>query len=225
MANLSPEDYLNLSPQASLMGTQNINGQILLNTGVMLARNTTWSHDLFSLWWFTRCGYKDQRAIWLCLFATFSAWTAPTIAPHDITTGPNITKFQQFTYPGQIFFNYDVTILKALMHFRKFAHEIQKTWEQLARQDSFLYPQPANIHEFDGGNLVTKRKATAPLELPHFMLLPLTSYVHKKSDGMSIELPGIKVDIRDKQNGKTFVIHCKDNVDACSNGRCWPYII
>ena len=224
--NLSPEDYLDLSPQASLMGTQNFNGQIVLNSGIMLVRNTTWSHDLCSLWWFTRCGKKDQRAIWLCLFATFSAWTAPPDSSSSNQTAySNTTDVKQFAYPGQIFFNYDVTILKALMHFRKFVHEIQNSWEHLSTTDSLFDPKPTNIQEFDGGNIVQRRKATAPLELPHFMMLPLTAYTHRKNDGTSVELPGIKFDIRDKENGKSFVVHSKHNVDACSNGRCWPYII
>jgi hypothetical protein len=222
--NLRPEDYLDLSPQASLMGTQNFNGQIVLNSGIMLVRNTTWSHDLCSLWWFTRCGKKDQRAIWLCLFATFSAWTAPPTKRYNMTHS-NTTDFQQFAYPGQIFFNYDVTILKAFMHFRKFVHEIQKSWEYLSTTDKHFYPQPTNIHEFDGGNIVQRRKATAPLELPHFMMLPLTVYVHRKNDETSVELPGIKFDIRDKENGRSFVVHSKNNIDVCSNGRCWPYMV
>jgi hypothetical protein len=59
-----PEDYFEISPQASLWGSQNTNGYIVMNGGLLGLRNTTWTHDFSALWWFTRCGHKDQRGEW-----------------------------------------------------------------------------------------------------------------------------------------------------------------
>ncbi|KAL3903797.1 MAG: hypothetical protein SGILL_010311 [Bacillariaceae sp.] len=56
-----PEDYFEISPQASLWGSQNTRGQIVMNGGLLGLRNSTWTHDFSALWWLTRCGHKDQR--------------------------------------------------------------------------------------------------------------------------------------------------------------------
>jgi hypothetical protein len=88
-----PEDYLEISAQASLLGAQNTAGQIVMNSGAMVLRNTAWSHDFSALWWFSRCGHKDQRGLWLVLFATWSAITGSDDAHMNR---------KQFAYPGKI---------------------------------------------------------------------------------------------------------------------------
>jgi hypothetical protein len=57
------EDWFDLSPQASLLGSQNPSGKkenILLNGGFLGLRNTSWTLDFAALWWFLRCGERDQ---------------------------------------------------------------------------------------------------------------------------------------------------------------------
>jgi hypothetical protein len=59
--SFGPEDYFEISPQASLWGSQNTRGQIVMNGGLLGLRNSSWTHDFCALWWFSRCGHKDQR--------------------------------------------------------------------------------------------------------------------------------------------------------------------
>lgn len=63
MNSFGPEDYFEISPQASLWGSQNTRGQIVMNGGLLGLRNNSWTHDFCALWWFTRCGHKDQRGM------------------------------------------------------------------------------------------------------------------------------------------------------------------
>jgi hypothetical protein len=94
-----PEDYFDISPQASLWGSQNTAGQIVMNGGLLGLKNTTWLHDFSALWWFSRCGHKDQRGLWLVLFATWSANTASDL--HSWTRDPVMEEGRQFSYPGK----------------------------------------------------------------------------------------------------------------------------
>ncbi|KAL3932012.1 MAG: hypothetical protein SGARI_004071, partial [Bacillariaceae sp.] len=47
--SFGPEDYFDLSPQASLWGSQNTMGQIVMNGGLLGLRNSTWTHDFAAL--------------------------------------------------------------------------------------------------------------------------------------------------------------------------------
>ena len=136
---LGPESYLDLSSQVSIMATQNEKGKMLLNSGIMLIRkipttlsqnsdssSTSFIHDFCALWWYTRCGHKDQLALWLIMFATFSAATAPssTILASLASTRSGIAAAEEapeaeesetesesevfhFAFPAQIFYAYD----------------------------------------------------------------------------------------------------------------------
>lgn len=121
---------------------------------------------------------------------------------------------QQFAYPGQVFISYDVAILKCLMHFRKFPHQIQETWDSLARSHNVnaAFPVPTNITEFNG-NTEGKgdstqplgRKILSPLELPHTLIWPLNSFVHRREDGKSKQLPAIKFDALSDNGGNKWI--------------------
>ena len=136
---LGPESYLDLSSQVSIMATQHEKGKMLLNSGIMLIRkipttpsqnsdssSTSFIHDFCALWWYTRCGHKDQLALWLIMFATFSAATAPssTILASLASTRSGIVAAEEapeaeesetesesevfhFAFPAQIFYAYD----------------------------------------------------------------------------------------------------------------------
>ena len=215
---LGPETYLDLSPQASITGTQNMNGGIVMNSGIMIVRETKASRDISALWWYARCGKKDQLALWLILFATFSAWTTPI--------SPELDAEQQFSYPGQIFYDYDAAKNKGLMHFnKKGGTYIQNAWKNLVEQqqnkddyDDYNFPRPTDIDLYNGGG---RRSYLAPLELPHIMILPQTSFQFQDHHNTSImvDLPRIK-----SEDGNSFIVHSK-TLDSCHDGRCWPYAI
>jgi hypothetical protein len=121
---LGPESYLDLSSQVSIMATQNEKGKMLLNSGIMLIRkiptplsqnsdssSTSFIHDFCALWWYTRCGHKDQLALWLIMFATFSAATAPSSTILASLAEESETESESevfhFAFPAQIFYAYD----------------------------------------------------------------------------------------------------------------------
>jgi hypothetical protein len=57
------EDYFELSPQASIIGSQNPSGNddnILFNGGFLGLRNTDEMVDFASLWWYCRCGERGK---------------------------------------------------------------------------------------------------------------------------------------------------------------------
>mmetsp|Transcript_10319 Transcript_10319/g.30202 ORF Transcript_10319/g.30202 Transcript_10319/m.30202 type:complete len:754 (+) Transcript_10319:165-2426(+) len=225
---IGPETYLELSPQASLVAAQNVKGKMLINSGLMVVRNTGWAKDLSAIWWFTRCGYKDQLALWLVLFATFSAWTT------DINSNITVDEHSgQFGYPAQIFYSYEAASKKNFLFFRKHGHAIQTAWESLVERQRnskesnekagsvYDLPIPTNTKLFNGGSYPgMKPKLSMPLELPHVMILPQAPIQHQfdQVTESTLELPRFKSD-----DGNSFVLHSKILV-SCSDGRCWPYM-
>jgi hypothetical protein len=231
---IGPESYLGISPQASLMGTTNLGGKMLMNSGLILLRNTQWSRDFLALWWYGRCGIKDQLSMWLVLFATFSAWT--TIPKGKIMETTTSTT-QQFAYPGDIFFDYNSGAKKkTFMHFRKNAHLLQAAWETVtewrrkehkrADDDDYLYPLPTNTTLYNGGSWNLGPKLRGPLELPHVVILPPGTPVSYTSttaiEGLTVQvdLPRFKAS---NVGDDSLVIHSK-TLDNCSDQRCWPYV-
>jgi len=245
---MGPESYLDLSPQASLMAIQNGKGKMLMNSGMMILRNTKWSKDFSALWWYGRCGGKDQLSLWLVLYATCSAWTS--IAAGD---GPSAgTELEaedpiQFAYPGQIFYEYHTASNKLFMHFRKYGHSLQAAWEAVTRQrqkvlssngietedkDNYDYPIPTNTKLYNGGYPDgIKQRFLAAMELPHVLILPLRSVsynktIHDTTGNGTIStveklLPVLK---SEDGNVNSFVTHSK-SLHSCTDGRCWPYVI
>ena len=235
---IGPESFLGLSPQASLMATQNIKGKMLMNSGVMLLRDTRWSRDFLALWWHGRCGSKDQLTLWLVLYATFSAWTAGGESSVSVEGGT------QFTYPGDVFFDYSAANQKLFMHFRANVHSLQAAWEVVVEQrrneqnltgierndeDEYDYPAPTNTKLYNGGSQNLGPKLFGPMELPHVVILsPMRPVSYNKTIQNASEdgTPGLTVQVhlpRLKSEGDdSLVVHSK-TIDGCSNFRCWPY--
>lgn len=236
---IGPESFLGLSPQASLMATQNIKGKMMMNSGVMLLRDTRWSRDFLALWWYGRCGYKDQLALWLVLYATFSAWTT---AGGESSVG--IEGGTQFAYPGDIFFDYAAANQKLFMHFRSNVHSLQAAWEVVVEQrrkeqnltgierndeDDYDYPVPTNTKLYNGGSENLGPRLFGPVELPHVVILSPVKPVsynktiqHTSEDGtpgltVQVHLPRLK-----SEDDDSLVVHSK-TIDGCSKFRCWPY--
>jgi len=243
---MGPESYLDLSPQASLMAIQNTKGKMLMNSGLMILRNTKWSKDFSALWWYGRCGGKDQLSLWLVLYATFSAWT--TIAAGD---GPSAgTELEaedpiQFAYPGQIFYEYNTASNKLFMHFRKYGYRLQGAWEAVSRQrqkvqssnsietedkDNYDYPIPTNTKLYNGGYPDgIQQKFLAAMELPHVLILPLRSVSYNKTIDDTTRNGTIStveklLPVLKSEDGNSFVTHSK-SLHSCTDGRCWPYVI
>jgi hypothetical protein len=250
LAPMGPESYLDISPQASLVGTQNTAGKILMNSGIIILRDTRWSKDFLAMWWYGRCGPKDQLAMWLVLYATFSAWTTmsgdnPLVGTQDESDVPT-----QFAYPPQVFYDYSAASNKLFMHFRRYGYGLQATWEAVVERrrkeqsekgietdddENYYYPIPSNTKLFNGGGGEIKPKLSAPIELPHVLILsPVKNISFNKTiedtvkdtvkDGTSstvqVDLPKLKSSDNDNHS---FVHHSK-SLQSCSDGRCWPYI-
>lgn len=98
---IGPETYFELSPQASLVATQNVKGKMLMNSGLMLVRSTRWAKEISAMWWFARCGHKDQLTLWLVLYASFSALTTD-LEPGSTKEKKNRGWINGGTYPIRI---------------------------------------------------------------------------------------------------------------------------
>mmetsp|Transcript_7675 Transcript_7675/g.22752 ORF Transcript_7675/g.22752 Transcript_7675/m.22752 type:complete len:418 (+) Transcript_7675:155-1408(+) len=70
--DVPPSDYLRLAPTADIFGATNPVKPVVLNTGVMLLRNTRWTHEFLAAWWDNRCGFMDQLSFWRTLFETWA---------------------------------------------------------------------------------------------------------------------------------------------------------
>jgi len=46
---------------------------VLLNTGAVAFRNTSWTHHLLQRWYQNRCGFKDQIGLWTTLMDEWAA--------------------------------------------------------------------------------------------------------------------------------------------------------
>jgi len=241
---IGPESYLGLSPQASLMATQNIKGRMLMNSGLILLRDTQWAREFSALWWFGRCGYKDQLALWLVLYVTFSAWTSDGESSTSIEE-ENVDIPAQFAYPGDVFFDYAAANQKLFMHFRSNAHSIQAAWETVIErqqkqrnssdivsnnENDYAYPIPTNTKRYNGGSWNLGPKLFAPMELPHVVILsPVRAISYNKTIQNSsqeedivpeqVDLPRLKAE----EGGDSLVVHSK-TMDGCTDFRCWPYV-
>jgi hypothetical protein len=158
--------------------------------------------------------------------------------PNKIVLNTKMVCSIPFRLSGILFLTYNFGFSVALTHLRTNVKRIQDTWQIIASEQKpktsknaekergsvsqFEIPVPTNTSEFDGGNWEVRFKK--PLELPHVLLLPLTSHVHHKSDGRTIDLPGLKADILDKQRDP-FVVHSKSFDGVCKNKKCWPFVV
>ena len=143
---------------------------------------------------------------------------------------------------GALFLTYNIGFSAALKHLRAHFKSLQNTWEAISSNQEtemnrngllsvhdhseimrhFEIPKPTNASEYDGGSWEARFKK--PLELPHVLLLPLTSYIHRKANGKTVRLPGLKADVVDKRRD-SFAIHSKTFDGVCRNNKCWPFVI
>ena len=231
---VEPETYLEISPQASLIGTQDWRGTMLMNSEMIILKNTRWTRDFLALWWYGRCGHKDQLSLLNVLYATWSAWT--TLSGETTEAASTTSDVTHWAYPGQIFYFYKGAMKKLIENFRQYGHGIQKGWEavektRLSRREkisaisdhTYEYLVPTNTTLFHGGE--KSLKPSAPLELPHVLILPPRVPVsYNNQAGARVELPifvGKEDDAVAEDN--TFV-HSKAQ-NSCSDGKCWPYLL
>ena len=71
LRDVAPATYLELAPAADVVGGANPGLPIVMNSGLLLVRNTAWARDLLGRWWALRCGFFDQYSLWKALF---EAW-------------------------------------------------------------------------------------------------------------------------------------------------------
>jgi hypothetical protein len=224
------EDYFALSPQASLLGSQNPSGKnnnILINGGFLGLRRGAWIDDFAALWWFCRCGEKDQTALWLTLFAY---WSAFSYAEEQAT----------FSYPAIIFENYDFARHAVVPHSQRHLANFHKNWhsmQQLSKDSAeatemiMSTRQLQNTHLFDGGTGFFKTTEssssdliTAPLELPNVLLLPLKSFQLKSEQSNTTNVyPTLISKLKDLGEEGALVIHNKFPHNTCADQLCWPF--
>ncbi|KAL3922892.1 MAG: hypothetical protein SGILL_001963 [Bacillariaceae sp.] len=216
-SSIGPENYFEISQQASLFGWQNGKGGNIMNSAILLLRNTPWMYDFSSLWWYSRCGYKDQRGLWLVLFATWSA--ATDIGDQELA---------RFAYPSVVFGNYGYCNKIVLSILKTRLQSIHTSWTSHPLAESatnpFQVPRPKTLERHNGGNTFAgSGKAITPIELPHVVIMPLSKFIHKRVDGTELELPGFKIDVRTR--GAPMVIHSKNYRGACLKNKCWPFVL
>ena len=251
---LSLDDYFDISPQASLLGSQNPSGKdenILINGGLLGLRSKSsksnesdWILDFSALWWYCRCGERDQIALWLLLFAT---WSAESTSSDTTTTIDNRSSL--FSYPGVIFESYLFAWYGVIPHARRFLPQLQQSWMNYSAAaaaattptassstSSSWRTAPTNATLFDGGHGFLKSSLggafTYPLELPHVLLLPLDPFVlppsqsstpthhHRRRNDFYLGI--VKKNQREK---KSLLTHSKNMYNMCYNSKCWPFSI
>jgi len=200
------DDMFELSPQASLLGSQNPSGKdwnILLNGGFLGLRNDEWIRDFSALWWYCRCGVRDQNSLWLVLFAQWSAMSNEMksfLESLEATTYNNdgdnrLETIQTFSYPGMMFDHYEFARAGVMPYSRQFLPKLQALWKSYwsvvpktsktakATISTSSMSVPTNVDLFNGGYNdflnATSDKYLYPMELPHVLLLPLNSFEYK----------------------------------------------
>ena len=236
---LSLDDYFHLSPQASLLGSQNPSGKednILINGGLLGLKGSAiepldplddWVINLSALWWYCRCGERDQIALWLLLFATWSAESGAA----------------DFAYPTVVFENYMFAWFGVIPQAQVLLPKLQKSWSQETKGGSSnLNPTwptlPTDANLFDGGkgfldtsNSTVGGTYTYPLELPHVLLLPLDPFELPSESPSSQLAPlaqshfNISIIRKNQIEKESLLTHTKNVRDVCYNFKCWPYLI
>lgn len=244
------EDYFDLSPQASLLGSQNPSAKdqnILMNGGFLGLRRKSlngngqyddeWINDFSALWWYCRCGERDQTALWLVLFAYWSAFSATQAKKNTPAT---------FSYPGIVFENYDFAWYAVMPHSRRYLAEFQQSWQLLPSDfvkdnAGVMTPKEPSTYLFDGGKNFhqstnrtekTPDMLSDPLELPSVLLLPLDTFELKQRSSYSSEGNGVVDGVfpplisKTKQLGEegALLIHHKFPHNTCADQQCWPFV-
>ena len=248
---MSLDDYFALSPQASLLGSQNPSGKegnILINGGLLGLRGSAtepddplddWVLNLSSLWWYCRCGERDQIALWLLLYATWSAESST---------------IEKFAYPGVAFESYVFSWLTVIPHAWEFLPKLQSAWSRettgvaSASSSSSSSPNDAPIWKttptdtslFDGGEWFANKNRsgiyTYPLELPHVLLIPLDPFElppesSKKETNYRLSQLQPRSDFylgivrKNQPEKKALLTHSKNVRNVCYDIQCWPFVI
>jgi len=99
-----PEDYFQFAPAAQLIGASSHfeSESILINSGLLMIRNRPWARKLMTLWFYSRCGNKDQTALWAMLYRSWSDESAGCLKydPMNFSTFRRARHFT--TMPGQM---------------------------------------------------------------------------------------------------------------------------
>ena len=239
--NLSLDDYFGISPQASLLGSQNPSGKennILINGGLlgMKASATApadpfddWILNLSALWWYCRCGERDQIALWLLLYAT---WSAESYG----SPGGGLA------YPRIVFENYIYAWVAVPLHSRVFLPRLREAWSTAAASSSSSgwSTVPTTTHDgkplFDGGDGFLRNEHgggvyTYPLELPHVLLLPLDPFAVNATTGpftaasADAGFSTLGLVLKDQPEKRALLTHAKNRDHVCYDFCCWPYLI
>jgi hypothetical protein len=212
-------------------------------------KDTPWTRNVLALWWYTRCGSHDQYAIWLTLFADWSANTVHWWYRHsqlqdndDDETNDNSSKSVRdppFGYPPKFFTSYSDAWDGVTRHLQRHAVRIHQRWNDHSalsdggnggngggggRPPPFpTAPPPTNTDLYDGGNFALTGTLTRPLELPNVLLIPIHPFdVPSSSDGTATTTfpPFIE---KNKERG-SMMVHSKKRNDICRHGTCWPFL-
>jgi hypothetical protein len=235
------EEYFTISSQASIVGSQNPSGNdgnILFNGGFLGLRNTDYTYDFAALWWFCRCGPRDQIALWLVLFVTWSATSYELLLQEEQAQ----QQPDPFSFPVVLFENYIFAWYGVMAHSRRYLKQLQELWIDGtgARSRKKLVPAVASVdpsssltHIMDGGkdffnSSSLSEKLRYPLELPHVLIVPITPFELPRDDESfstrtKLSFPGLITKTQNKET--TLFSHNKYPTDVCTDDKCWPYII
>lgn len=150
------EAYGALAPSAEIIGAGNHymrpNG-VWLNSGVMLWKRSEWVHRMLSLWWSTRCGWNDQTALYVILFA---AWQAETDGRVSIAA----SQLQSWASSMR----HTLNAVRLHIDAGHFPQSASQRWRNRT-----------SLWERTGGRRASNPccAISRPLELPHLLILPL----------------------------------------------------
>lgn len=195
-------------------------------------RNTEWTRDFASLWWYTRCKNKDQGMLYLTLFASWSATSHGMMA--DVMRDESIAKedgtntLHQFAYPSKFFVGYSEARDNVRELSQQYLPLLQKLWTNwfhsersgdLSSNEYSHPPQNDYNHDLDGGMFKHRGIFTQPMELPNVLILPVEAFDTKLSN-LTVHWPALaeKATRRD-----AFLVHSKKWDDRCTNSKCWPF--
>ena len=123
------------------------------------------------------------------------------------------------------------------MHFRKYAHSLQASWEDIVElrqkeqnEDDYLFPVPTNTALYNGGSYSLGPKLSGPMELPHVVILPPLQPVSYQRIEVSPGDSTAAFDVQEvdllklKGNSESYLVKDSKDSKSCSEDRCWPYV-
>ena len=194
--DVTPEAYLALA-DAEILGNQNRIGgpKIPMNGGLVFARRSQFTREFFALWWWGRCGKKDQLPLWATLFAS---WSAASDGAYD--------------FDGALFDRY------ALAHNKRGAlHVLQRDFSQIRAKAGLAGP-------FDGGAFkMSGRLHETALALPHLLLLPSAPVGSLPALRSDIDEKRPTFVCHTRIDAVEHGGQCR-GADVCARGKCAPFV-